>query len=407
MKIVSQYKGLRRENYILFIGRMVTNLGAMVWPVLTLILNKKMGMNATQVSIISIIAGLVLVPAGLLGGKLADKFDKKKVIIYSDAVSIVFFIACGLVPLSGVSIVLITVAAALQSMENPAYNALIADITYTKDRERAYSLQYLGSNIGLVASPVIAGLLFKNYLWLSFIISGVAIGMSTVLIYFFVQNTEPVQEKTEGASYQKNKHGESLFSVLKHSKVLVLYILVMGLYQAAYLQYGCLMPLDLGRVHGDDGAVIYGSVSSLNCVVVVLFTPIFTRIFRKIAHTKMNLMGQSFLLIGYVIFLLYLGNIPFYYAAIVLFTFGEILTTLANGPYLTLRAPASHRGRINGLLTVVQSVMQGGCMLLSGILYDAFGSTTAWTLVFSILAVGIVLSIGLIFFDKRRYKELY
>ena len=45
MNIFSQYKGLRKENYILFIGRIVTNLGSMVWPVLTLILNQKMGLK--------------------------------------------------------------------------------------------------------------------------------------------------------------------------------------------------------------------------------------------------------------------------------------------------------------------------------------------------------------------------
>ena len=37
----SQYRGLRREIYILCFGRVVTNLGSMVWPMLTLILSQK------------------------------------------------------------------------------------------------------------------------------------------------------------------------------------------------------------------------------------------------------------------------------------------------------------------------------------------------------------------------------
>ncbi len=31
MKLFEQYKGLKRENYILFFGKIVTNLGAMIW----------------------------------------------------------------------------------------------------------------------------------------------------------------------------------------------------------------------------------------------------------------------------------------------------------------------------------------------------------------------------------------
>ena len=55
MGLFTQYKGLKRENYILFIGRIATNLGAMIWPILTMILNKKLGMNATDTAMFSII----------------------------------------------------------------------------------------------------------------------------------------------------------------------------------------------------------------------------------------------------------------------------------------------------------------------------------------------------------------
>ena len=48
MKLFSQYKGLKKANYILFIGRIVTNMGAMIWPMLTLILNKKIGTNHSK-----------------------------------------------------------------------------------------------------------------------------------------------------------------------------------------------------------------------------------------------------------------------------------------------------------------------------------------------------------------------
>lgn len=407
MHFFSQYKGLRKENYILFLGRIVTNLGSMVWPVLTLILNQKLGMSATGVALVTIVSGILLLPAGLIGGRLADKYNKRNCIIICDLISIFFYIICAVIPLSYVTIALIIVAAACQSMEYPAYNALIADITYTKDRERAFSLQYLGANIGLIASPTIAGILFKNYLWLAFLISGIAIGVSTFLIFWQVRDIEPVKEEEAESSYQENRDGDSLIQVLKDHKVILLYIIGMGLYGAAYQQYGYLMPLDMGRLHGENGAVIFGSVSSLNCIVVVLFTPIFTKVFAKITHTKKNLLGQVMLLVGYAVFLLMLGHIPAYYVAITLFTFGEILTTIVNGPYLTARIPASHRGRMNGFMTVVQSVLQGAFLYVVGVVYDNFGSTMAWGLVIGVLLVAILLGAILIVCDKKKYHELY
>lgn len=407
MHFFSQYKGLRKENYILFLGRIVTNLGSMVWPVLTLILNQKLGMSATGVALVTIVSGILLLPAGLIGGRLADKYNKRNCIIICDLISIFFYIICAVIPLSYVTIELIIVAAACQSMEYPAYNALIADITYTKDRERAFSLQYLGANIGLIASPTIAGILFKNYLWLAFLISGIAIGVSTFLIFWQVRDIEPVKEEEAESSYQENRDGDSLIQVLKDHKVILLYIIGMGLYGAAYQQYGYLMPLDMGRLHGENGAVIFGSVSSLNCIVVVLFTPIFTKMFAKITHTKKNLLGQVMLLVGYAVFLLMLGHIPAYYVAITLFTFGEILTTIVNGPYLTARIPASHRGRMNGFMTVVQSVLQGTFLYVVGVVYDNLGSTMAWGLVIGVLLVAILLGAVLIVCDKKKYHELY
>ena len=57
MKIFTQYKGLKKENYILFFGRIVTNMGAMIWPLFTMILNKKLGLNATQTAFFIIVQG--------------------------------------------------------------------------------------------------------------------------------------------------------------------------------------------------------------------------------------------------------------------------------------------------------------------------------------------------------------
>lgn len=407
MELINQYKGLRKEIYILFLGRIVTNMGSMIWPVMTLILNQKLGMDASGVALVTIISGIVVIPASFIGGKLADKYNKKLIIVYSDIVSIVFYIICGILPLSLFSIGLMIFAGSLQTLEDPAYTALIADLTPTKDREKAYSLSYLGGNIGLVASPAIAGLLFKNYLWLSFFIAGFAISISTILIFFRINDITPIEESTEEAAYQETRDDVSLYTILKESKSVFLFVIVSALYWAAYGQYGYLMPLDLGRIHGENGAALYGTVASLNCIVVVIFTPILTTLLVKISQTGKNLLGQILLLAGYMVFLIFLGHIPMYYVAMTLFTFGEILSTLACGPYLSTRVPASHRGRINGFSTTLHNILYGVVMMFIGRFYDLHGNVFAWTFMFILLGVTILGSAIIMILDRKEFPDLY
>ena len=42
-RIFTQYSGLKREIYILFVGNLVTAMGSFVWPMLTFLLTTKLG----------------------------------------------------------------------------------------------------------------------------------------------------------------------------------------------------------------------------------------------------------------------------------------------------------------------------------------------------------------------------
>ncbi len=407
MKLISQYKGLRRENYILCFGRLVTAMGAMIWPMLTMILSQKMGMSAERIGWVMAAVGILALPANLVGGKMADHFNKKMNIIYLDIVSVICYITCAVIPLTAVSIVLMFIAATCQNMEHPSYNALTADITVTEDRERAYSLQYLCTNLGFVMSPTIAGFLLQDYLWLAFLISGAAIGCSVVLLFFLVKDITPIKDTSEKAVYQTGRDGEGLWTVLKENKMIILYLLAISGYYATYQMYNYLMPLDLVRIHGGSGAVIFGSITSVNCVVVVVCTPLFTRMFPGVTETVKTMLGQSLLVAGFGIFLLCMGRIPFYYAAMIVLTWGEVFSMLGESPYLTKRMPASHRGRINGVSAVLNTGVTSIYQLMMGYIYKNGGSEIAWITVLLIGILFVLLCGVLVVKDRIVYKNLY
>ena len=407
MKLLDQYRGLRREIYILFFGGIVTNLGGMIWPVMTMILSRKLGFSAEEISYFFVGTSLIMLPASLFGGRLADRLNKKWMIVVCDGISIVCYFISASIPTGIGSILLIVLAAIFQNIEGPAYDALIADLSATKDRERAYSLMYLGHNLGLVLSPTIAGLLFANYLWLSFLINGVSIALSTILIAVLIRDVTPVEDTGEEAAYQEKMDGASVFRVLRENPLLLLYLLCGTLYSAAYGEYNFIMPLDMTAVHGDTGAVIFGTVSSLNCITVVLFTPILTKLFARMRDTGKMITGRMLIFGGYLTFLLLLGHVPGYYLAMLIFTWGEIFSTVAEGPYVSTRIPASHRGRINALMGVAYTVVVGVVDIVVGRMYDRAGSTRTWMLILAVTLVSAGLAVVLKTLDKKAYPKLY
>ena len=186
MKFIDQYKNLGREIYILFFGRIVTSMGALIWPLMTLILKNKMGYDATFIAILTMGMSILQFPMLLLGGKLADTRNRKNVIIVCDLITEVSYVICEMIPLSGVSIALFYIAGLFATIEGPSYDALVADLSDGDTREKAYSLQYFGMNLGLVLAPTLGGLLFENHLGLAFLITALSTFTSTVLIFFFV-----------------------------------------------------------------------------------------------------------------------------------------------------------------------------------------------------------------------------
>lgn len=406
MGIFNQYKGLRREMYILFFGRIVTNMGALIWPMLTLILKNKLGLSASDAANFIIVMGVIQLPCTLIGGKLADRFSKKNIIIVCDLVSVVGFITCFFVPVSFLQIGIFCVAGFFAHMEWPAYDALVADFTLTKDRERAYSLSYLGTNLGMVLAPMIGGLLFANYLNWAFLISGIATLSSTLLIFFFVKDVEPICEEFSGGVYQEREEG-SMFSVLMSNKIILLFLFCTGMSSFIYVQFSFLIPLNLEQLYGAQGAVLFGTLVSVNALVVIFATPILTGMASKLRDVKKLMIGEFLIVSGLAVYIFMQGVIPMYFVSMVILTLGEVFYTLGRQPYLSKRIPASHRGRIVSMVSITAVLAQGIAIKMVGMFADDTPMATIWMFVVAVGIVNIFLFLILIKLDKRKYTLLY
>lgn len=151
----------------------------------------------------------------------------------------------------------------------------------------------------------------------------------------------------------------------------------------------------------------FGLMTSLNGLIVIIGTPILTKCASSLSDTAKLLTGQLLVCTALSMYIFIQGIIPMYYISMILFTLGEIITTLGSYPYLTRRIPASHRGRISSLAHIfLAAAMYGSQWKIASIL-QAQTITTAWKFITAAGTLGAILYLILIKTDQKTYPLLY
>ena len=406
-KHFSMYSHLPREIYVLAFGKVMTSMGALIWPMLTLIMSEKLGLNGQTIGLYMMMFSMFMGPFYLLGGKMADKYNKKHIIVTFDLIGNSLYFVCAVLPMSMTTLYLLAIASLFQAMEQPAYDALIADLTTYKDRERAYSLNYLSMNLGLVLAPTIGGILFNNYLSLSFFINGLADISSTLLLLVFIKNVKANNQDTKTMNeYEKGETG-SIFKVFSERKLFFLLFVISGIAALIYNQFSFLMPLHLEEVFRGSGAFKFGILTSINAVVVVIGTPIFTKKLSGVIDIRIMYCGQLLESLGLAFFIFVNHHFMIAVVGIIIFTIGEVFGSISKTPYLTKRIPETHRGRVLSITNSFAGLIGVLSNYVIGTLIDYYPFSTVWIMIAVIgLFVMILYSIYLRL-DKNVYFGLY
>lgn len=411
--ILTQYRGLKKEIYILFVGKLVTAMGSFVWPMMTFLLTTKLGFSDGVATMLIATAGTVSLPVALLGGKLADRFPRKNIIILFDCLTVSLYVLASVLPIGYHTAAIIFFASLFQTVETPAYDALNADYSTTKQREKAFSLSYLGFNLGFVFGASVAGILFQNHTNLAFLLNGLAIFVSTALIFFFVDPQNAVSdtgsEQESFSEYEKPvPESLSVMQVLKDRRVVLMMLLIGCFASMTNNTVGILLPLQLKEQLGQAGAALYGYLNSLNGFVVILFTPLLTMALKKMTEIPKTILGLALFLAGMVLFMV--GQAQWLlYVGMFVYTLGEVVTVLGNNPYTSRRIPASHRGRVGGISNVLYSVFFSVTQYgISFVLLAAEGNYSLLWLIF--IGCGLLAEILYGFAypaDRKRFPGLY
>ena len=351
------------------------------------------------------IAALAYLPGSFIGGKLADTIGRKQVMIWGQVLASTMFMICGFLGNSPLIPVFIFLNLMFDGATDPARQALLTDATTTENRQVSFSLNYLGYNIGFSVGPLIAGFFFYRATQWLFFGNAIAGFIAIMVVACTVEESKPDQETIE-ASYlsdspEKGHPGSWIQALLSRPRLLLL-ALCITCFSFSYSQSLFALPLYTTQLYGEAGATLYGSIMSLNAIIVVASNALLVMALRR-HHPLLNIAIAGILYaVGFSCLGLVQQPIWFYVLATV-YTLGEVIDATNTQYYIANNTPMSHRARFNAVLPVVMGTGHAIAPLVGGQISSRYGLEKLWVLVGITAVIG---TIGvLILYGKERKEQ--
>jgi Major Facilitator Superfamily. len=213
---MKKFKVLLAGVFISSIGSGLTDFGLAIY-----ILNRTGSVSATGVfAVCAFLPAILLAP---VGGVLADRYDRRLMMILGELFSGLALLICLVAVMSShPSLVAICVGAGISSvfsaLTEPAFKATITDLLSAADFARAGGMVQLASSAKLLIAPAVAGLLLQVTPVSSLIILDMLTFFTTVLIIVFVRkglvsrkravaNLDFISEMSDGITAIRSKKG--------------------------------------------------------------------------------------------------------------------------------------------------------------------------------------------------------
>lgn len=211
-----------KKFLIIWFGELLSTIGSGLTAFgLGVYVYQQTGM-ATATALVSLLALLPTVLLGPLAGVLADRYDRRKLMILGDGLSalglfyILFCVMSGTAGLVNICIG-VTVSSVFASLLEPAYRATITDLLPQEQYAKASGLVQMAGSAKFLISPFLAGLLMKHsgitlILWIDICTFFVTV-TATLFVARSVRQEKKQEQKrfgtelAEGFRILKNKPG--------------------------------------------------------------------------------------------------------------------------------------------------------------------------------------------------------
>lgn len=372
----AMFRSFANINYrIWFAGALVSNVGgwmqatAQDWVVLTeLTDNDATAMGVTMA--LQFGPPLVLVS---LTGWVADRFDRRKILLTTQTALLALAIAVGSLLLAGVMTLPMMLAFALgfgivNAFDAPARQAFVSDMVSATETSNAVALNSASFNLARMIGPAVGGLLIVaiGSGWVFIVNAATFLAMIVALL---LMRTHLLAPRPKNRSSGGLAEGFRYVWARSDLKVVFVTVFLIGAFGMNFPIFASTMALEFGA--GADG---YGVLSSVLAIGSLIGALLAAR--RDRARVRVVILAAG----GFGIAAFVSAAMPTYlsYAVTLTFTGFMIVTllTTANG-YVQITTDPALRGRV---LALYMAVIMGSTPVgapIAGWVADAFGPRAA------------------------------
>src|SRR5215217_6171266 len=197
-----------RAFALLWVGLMISIVGSQMqqWALFWHI--SQLSKDPIAVSIVGGVRFVAVFVFSLLGGLVADRYNRKMILFMTQSTSMLVALALGLLTLSGdIQLwhiyALTAIQAAAMAFDLPARQSLVPNLVPRQDLPSAFSLQSIAFNTGSIVGPalsgVVIGYLGQEYVYLLNSITFLAVIVALILLGPIPQTKSVVQRGMRAA----------------------------------------------------------------------------------------------------------------------------------------------------------------------------------------------------------------
>lgn len=389
-RYINNFKGFRREVWILAIITFINRAGTMVLPFLSKYLKENLHFTYGEVGWIMVSFGIGSMLGSWLGGKLSDKIGFYKVMVFSLFTSgIMFFGLQYLTSFWSLCIGVFSIMV-IADMFRPAMFVSLGVYAKPENRVRALSLVRLSVNLGFATGPVLGGLIilglgYQGLFW----IDGSTCILAILIFAYFVKEKKKIVEHQDKSDLSLET--KSVF----RDKPFWVFLFISFTTAMLFFQIFTTLPLFHHEKFGLSEFQT-GLLLSLNGMLIFMFEmPLVSIMERKqVNRIKIIFAGALLMVTSFYVLLVdvWVGILAI---GIILMTFGEIFSFPFSNAFAMGRAPRGQEGRYMALYTMSFSLAHILSSKVGLEIIGHFGYSTNWFVMGSLGVVAMLFCIWL------------
>jgi len=390
---MNPWRGLRqlpREIWILFAATLVNRCGTMVLPFLVLYLTRELKISASHAALALTVYGIAALLTMPVSGWLTDRFGSlfvmRSSLLLSGFMLFLFPLAHHFAAILGITFVF----AILNESVRPPSLALVSELVKPPQRKQAFALSRLAVNLGMSVGPAIGGILALYSFRILFFADGVTSILAALVLMFGWPATlrtnasEPKWDEPEDLGREIEAEGPSLLAASHpvadlrafRNRRMLYFLVALIPTQLVFFQLTSTVPLFLVHYLRLPES-IYGTVFTLNTLMIVVLELPLNNAMAQWSHRRTLTLGAFLYAIGFGSFALAKGPMGIF-AAVVVWTFGEMILMPGSAAYAAEIAPTGRRGEYMGLYTMSFSFAFSLGPWLGAMLLERHGPQALW-----------------------------